>query len=52
MTIKDVVLTSSFEEKLLGFTLDAEFEKQITDICIQASQKIHVLSRITEVTCQ
>ena len=47
--INDVVLTSSVEEKLLGITLDSElkFEKHITDICNNASQKIHVLSRIT-----
>ena len=47
--INDVVLTSSFEEKLLGITLDSElkFEKHITDTCTKASQKIHVLSRIT-----
>ena len=47
--INDVVLTSSVEEKLLGITLDSElkFEKHITDICNKASQKIHVLSRIT-----
>ena len=47
--INDVVLTSSVEEKLLGITLDSElkFEKHITDICSKASQKIHVLSRIT-----
>ena len=47
--INDVVLTSSFEEKLLGITLDSEleFEKHIKDTCNKASQKIHVLSRIT-----
>ena len=47
--INDVVLASSVEEQLLGITLDSElkFEKQITDICNKASQKIHVLSRIT-----
>ena len=47
--INDVVLTSGFEEKLLGITLDSElkFEKYITDICNKASQKIHVLSRTT-----
>ena len=47
--INNVVLTSSVEEKLLGITLDSElkFEKHITDICNKASQKIHVLSRIT-----
>ena len=47
--INDVVLTSSIEEKVLGITLDSElkFEKYITDICNKASQKIHVLSRIT-----
>ena len=47
--INDVVLTSSVEEKLLGITLDSElkFKKHITDICNKASQKIHVLSRIT-----
>ena len=35
LTIKDVVLTSSVEEKLLGITLDSELksEKQITGIC-------------------
>ena len=49
MKINDVVLTSSVEEKLLGITLNSElkFEKHITDICNKASQKIHVLSRIT-----
>ena len=47
--INDVVLTSSVEEILLGITLDSEvkFEKHITDICSNASQKIHILSRIT-----
>ena len=47
--INDVVLTSTFEEKLLGITLDSElkFEKNTTDICNKASQKIHVLS----ITC-
>ena len=47
--INDVVLTSSVEEKSLGVTLDSElkFEKHITGICHKASQKIHVLSRIT-----
>ena len=47
--INDDVLTSSVVEKLLGITLDSElkFEKHITDICNKASQKIHVLSRIT-----
>ena len=47
--INDVVLTSCLEEKLLRITLDSElkFEKHITDICNKASQKIHVLSRIT-----
>ena len=50
--INDVALTSSVEEKLLGITLDSElkFEKHITDICNKASQKIHVLSRITSYT--
>ena len=48
-TINDVVLTSSVEEKLLCITLDSElkFEKHISGICNKASQKIHVLSRIT-----
>ena len=52
VNINDVVLTSGFEEKLLGVTLDSEvkFEKYITDICNKASQKIHVLSRITSYT--
>ena len=47
--ISDVVLTSSVEEKLLGITLHSElkFEKHIPDMCNKASQKIHVLSRIT-----
>ena len=47
--INDVVLTSSVQEKLLGITLDSEFkfEKHITDISNKASQKIHVLPRIT-----
>ena len=47
--INDVTPTSSVEEKLLGITLDSElkFEKHITDICNKASQKIHVLSRIS-----
>ena len=46
--IKDVVLTSSVEEKLLGITLDfkLKFEKDITDICNKSSQKLHVLFRI------
>ena len=49
VTIKDVVLTSYVEEKLLGITLDSElkFEKNIAGICNKASQKLHVLSRIT-----
>ena len=49
VTINDVVLTSSAEEKLLGITLDSElkFEKHITGICNKASQKTHALSRIT-----
>ena len=49
VNIDDFVLTSSVAEKLLGITLDYElkFEKHITDICNKASQKIHVLSRIT-----
>ena len=47
--INNVVLTSNVEEKLLGITLDSElkFEKHMTDICNKASQKIHVLSKIT-----
>ena len=47
--INNVVLTSSVEEKLLGINLDSElkFEKHMTDICNKASQKIHVLSKIT-----
>ena len=47
--IKDVVLISNVEEKLLGTSLGSElkFEKHITGICNKASQKIHVLSRIT-----
>ena len=47
--INDVVLTSSVEEKLRGITLDSELksEKHITDIYNKASQKIHVLFRIT-----
>ena len=47
--ISDVALTSSFKEKLLGITPDSElkFEKHITDICNKASQKIHILSKIT-----
>ena len=49
MKINDAVLTSSAEEKLLGITLDSElkFENHITDICNKASQKMHVLSKIT-----
>ena len=49
VTINVVVLTSSVEEKLLGVTLDSElkFEKHITGICNRASQKMHILSRIT-----
>ena len=45
----DVVLTSSVDKKLLGITLDSELksEKRITDICNKASQKLHVLPRIT-----
>lgn len=48
MTINDV-LTSSFEEILLGITLDLElkFEKRITGVCNKASQKTYVLSKIT-----
>ena len=47
--INNVVLTSSVEEKLLGINLDSElkFEIHMTDICNKASQKIHVLSKIT-----
>ena len=47
--INNVVLTSNVEEKLLGVTLDSElkFEKHMTDICNKASQKVHVLSKIT-----
>ena len=47
--INDVVLTSNVEEKLHSITLHYElkFEKHITCICNKASQKIHVLSRIT-----
>ena len=47
--INNVVLTSSVEVKLLGITLDSDikFEKHIIDICNYASQKIHVLSRMT-----
>ena len=47
--INDVVLTSNVEEKLHIITLHYElkFEKHITGICNKASQKIHVLSRIT-----
>ena len=49
VTINDVVPTSSVEEILLGITLDYEhkFKKLIIGICSKASQKIHVLSRIT-----
>ena len=49
MKVNNVLLTSSVEEKLLDITLDSElkFEKHITDISNKASQKIHVLSRIT-----
>ena len=49
VTINVVVLTSSVEEKLLGVTLDSElkFEKHITGICNRASQKMHILFRIT-----
>ena len=41
VTICDVVLTSNFEEKFLGITLDSELkiEKYITGICGKASQK-------------
>ena len=47
--INDVVLTLSVDEKLLGITLDSDlqFEKHIIDISDKASQKIHVLTRIT-----
>ena len=47
--INNVVLTSSVAEKLLGISLHSElkFEKNIIGICNKASQKIHVLSRIT-----
>ena len=49
VTINDIVLTSSVDKELLGFTFDSElkFEKPITGICNRASQKMHVLSRIT-----
>ena len=49
VTISDAVLTSSVEEKLLGITLHSElkFEKHITCICNKASQKIHVLFKIS-----
>ena len=49
LMINDVVLTSSVEERLLGITLNSErkFEKHVKGICNKASQKVHVLSRIT-----
>ena len=49
VTINDVVLISSVEEKLLCITLDSElkFKKHITGICNKASLKIYVLSRST-----
>ena len=49
VTISDVVLSSSVEEKFFGITLDSElkFEKHLTGICNKANQKIYVLSRIT-----
>ena len=48
VTIIDVALASSVEEKLLPVTLHSELksEKHITSICHKASQKIHILSRI------
>ena len=47
--INNVVLTSSFEEKLPGITLDSKlkFKTNITGMCNKASQKIHDLSIIT-----
>ena len=49
VTVNDVVLTSSVEEKLLGFTPDSKlkFEKHITGICNKVNEEINVLSRIT-----
>ena len=53
VTIKDVLLTSSVEEKLLGITLDSElkFEKRITGICNKACQK-YMLCPELQVTCR
>ena len=49
VTINDAALTSGVEEKLLGFVLDSglKSEKHVTGIYNKASEKIHVLSRIT-----
>ena len=49
VTISDVVLSSSVEEKFFGITLDSElkFEKHLTGICNKTNQKLYVLSRIT-----
>ena len=49
VTINDVVLTSSVQEKLRGITIDSEltFENHITGICYKTSQKLHILSSIT-----
>ena len=53
VTIKDVLLTSSVEEKLLGITLDSElkFEKRITGIWNKVSQK-YMLCPELQVTCR
>ena len=49
VAINDAALTSGVEEKLLGFVLDSglKSEKHVTGIYNKASEKIHVLSRIT-----
>ena len=53
VTINNVALTSSIEEKLLGITLDykLKFEKHITGICNKASQK-NMFGPEFEATCR
>ena len=52
MTINDVVLTSSVEEKLFGITVNSKLkgEKHITGICNKASQKYMFCPEL-QVTC-
>ena len=54
VTINDSVLTSSVEDQLLGITIDFElkFEKHITDICKNVSQKVQRLLKKTFVESQ